>query len=359
VANWAFPSEVAEVSFQEHKKLAAQHGGKERWGWREVACGKWRGRTQAAKDAARAGHSSGYGGLHSHSLGSAQRATGHPDDLDWVEEALTDMYEPMAGPGETAQVHPYQFTTSMLALAREVAGARLEVVEGAKVVSIERGTATAKYHSGTAKSDKINDDGVVGVTYALTTPGSQNVHIPADSILLAAGPWSPTLLPSLPITYTRSHSIVMEPSKPLSPHVLFTEIHSPDAGVASPEIYARPHNRVYACAPGDDAPLPQLASLVQTSPSTIVALREQVGSISTPLKDGRVEVEQACYMPLGGPIVGMVDHVPGLVVATGHTCWGICNAPGTAKAVAELIMEGKLGKEWKLSNLEPKRFLNK
>ena len=360
VANWAFPHELGEISFEEHKKLATRYGGKERWGWREVACGQWTGRARAAEDASRTQTSSSNSGLHSRDIGSTQRATGFPDDLDWVDEGLTDSYVAMAGSGETAQVYPYEFTTSMLALAREMAGERLEIVEGAKVVSIDCGNATAEHHSDSANGDKNSDERVVGVTYAPTTTGSHTVHIPADIVLLAAGPWSPTLLPTLPITYARAHSIVMEPSTPLSPHVLFTEIHSADGGEATPEIYARPQNRAYACCKlGDEEPLPPLASLVKTSQSTLVALREDVGSISIPLRDGRVEVEQACYMPLGGPIVGMVDQVRGLVVATGHTVWGICNAPGTAKAVAELIMEGKLGKEWRLGRLEPKRFLKK
>ncbi|KAF8516052.1 FAD dependent oxidoreductase [Gautieria morchelliformis] len=354
VANWAYPHELTEVSFEEHKKLAVRHAGKERWGWREVTCGQWEGRP--VNDSAGGKSRPGNAGLHSHSHSQSPGATGLPDDLDWVDQALTDAYASMAGPGATAQVHPYEFTTSMLALAREVAGERLEIIEGAKVVSIERANASATKERGS--SDRGKSDRVVGVTYTPTT-GSHTVHIPADSILLAAGPWSPTLMPSLPITATRSHSIVIEPTRPLSPHVLFTTIHSADAGEGSPEIYARPHNRAYACSPGDDTPLPPLASLVEVSPSSILALRQEVGSISTPLRDGRVETEQACYLPLGGPIVGAVDELQGLIVAAGHTCWGICNAPGTAKAVAELMMEGTLGKEWKLDKLRPSGFLNK
>ena len=376
VADWAYPRELTKVSFAEHKKLARKHGGEGRWGWREVECGQWEGRARPSggKDgtSARLGSGADADGLHGHSLeGNPRSVTGRaglPGDLDWIDEALTDAYGAMAGPGETAQVHPYEFTTSMLSLAREEAGERLEVVEGAKVVSIERANASvtadrrggAGAESGTSTS---KGDRVVGVTYEPTTGShTHTVHIPADTVLLAAGPWSSTLMPSLPITSIRAHSIVIEPATPLSPYVLFTTIHSADnagVGEGSPEIYARPHNRVYACGPGDDTPLPPLASLVRPSASSISELREQVNSISTPLRDGRVEVEQACYLPLGGPIVGAVDTLQGLVVATGHTCWGICNAPGTAKAVAELMMEGTLGKEWKLNKLKPSRFLNK
>ncbi|KAF8574039.1 FAD dependent oxidoreductase [Ramaria rubella] len=341
VADWAYPRELTEISFKEHRRLAELHGGDERWSWREVACGHWEGRTRSPT--ATEGNSLGGGGLHGRIKAGGVGQL--PEDLDWIDEGLTDAYESMARPGETAQVHPYEFTTSMLALSREVAGERLEVIEGAQVRAIERGNVPGA------------GDKVMGVTYAAA--GSHAVHIPADSVLLAAGPWSPTLLPSLPITSTRAHSIVIEPASLLSAHVLFTAIRSPGSTEAStPEIYARPHNRVYACGPGDDTPLPELASQVQISSSSISSLRSLVESISTPLRDGKVEVEQACYLPLGGPIVGEINGVGGLVVATGHTCWGICNAPGTAKAVAELIMDGRLGKGWKLGKLEPRRFLN-
>ena len=124
VAKWAYPPELTAVSFEEHKRLAAEHDGRERWGWREVACGQWEGCAHV--------DSSGDGenddaGLYSRS--KVRAATGLPDDLDWIDETLTDAYKSMAGPGETAQVHPYEFTTSMLALARDIAGERLEVIE--------------------------------------------------------------------------------------------------------------------------------------------------------------------------------------------------------------------------------------
>ena len=39
-----------------------------------------------------------------------------------------------------------------------------------------------------------------------------------------------------------------------------------------------------------------------------------------------------------------------------HLSQGICNAPGTAKAVAELVMDGKI-KCTNLDRLKPSRFL--
>ena len=67
--------------------------------------------------------------------------------------------------------------------------------------------------------------------------------------------------------------------------------------------------------------------------------------------------KQACYLPLGGPLIGhMPSQARGLYVATGHTCWvspillndsiltlqGISNGPGTGKAMAELVLDDKI-----------------
>lgn len=72
-----------------------------------------------------------------------------------------------------------------------------------------------------------------------------------------------------------------------------------------------------------------------------------VSSISQELREGTIEKRQACYLPSvtsgGGPIIGEADQIAkGLFVATGHICWGISNAPGTAKALTELILDGKI-----------------
>ncbi|EED77075.1 predicted protein, partial [Postia placenta Mad-698-R] len=162
----------------------------------------------------------------------------------------------------------------------------------------------------------------------------------------------------------------------IAPYVLFTEIQFPSAAAGalqqvSPEIYARPDNEVYCCGPGDNSRVPETVDDVEVDQSACESIREHVASISAELRDGAVDKRQACFLPVvstgGGPIVGEATSIAkGLVIATGHTCWvgilalaapllaatdvfsdwgflqGICNAPGTAKAVAELVMEGKI-----------------
>jgi glycine/D-amino acid oxidase-like deaminating enzyme len=68
-------------------------------------------------------------------------------------------------------------------------------------------------------------------------------------------------------------------------------------------------------------------------------------------------VEQACYRPVirdGLPLIGKIAGIAGAFVATGHSVWGILNAPATGEAIAELITEGRSTLD--LAPFDPKRL---
>ena len=328
VAKWAYPKELVNVSFPEHVRLAKEHNGEQRWGWRMVNCGSWEGRGESFESSG-GGSGVGAGGRRKSlekTLGldstdgspkSANAVSGFPSDLNWVKPSLADSYSPMAPFGATAQVHPYLFTTSMMELAKQ---------RGVKFVS---GKVTAINIDNSNRSSPY----VTGVTYTPLDPAGGPQTLPATHIILAAGAWSPTLVPSLPITGTRAHSITIVPKEAttIAPYVLFTEISLPpdlatESSTASPEIYARPTNEVYCCGPGDDSPLPDTVDEVEVDARACESIREHVASISVELREGTVDRRQACFLPVvssgGGPIVGAADSVAkGLVIATGHTCW--------------------------------------
>ncbi|KAL6298483.1 FAD dependent oxidoreductase [Sparassis latifolia] len=341
VAKWAYPKELVNVSFPEHVRLAQEYNGAERWGWRFVGCGSWEGRGEAVSEDAGTGVGAGGKrkslektvGLDADWSQKKREATGLPDDLLWVKAELTEAYSPMAPANATAQVHPYLFTTSMLELAKQRG---VEYISGkATAINVDKSTGR-----------------VSGVTYTDSASASQTTT--ATHVVLAAGAWSPKILPALPIVGTRAHSITIRPqsSVTISPYVLFTEIQfRPSARgrlqQVSPEIYARPDNEVYCCGPGDDSAVPDTVDDVQVDQNACESIREHVASISNELREGTVDKRQACFLPVvgsgGGPIVGEATGIAkGLIIATGHTCWGISNAPGTAKALTELIMEGKI-----------------
>ncbi|KAJ3731496.1 FAD dependent oxidoreductase [Lentinula guzmanii] len=356
VAKWAYPKELVDISFAEHVKLAKEHNGQDRWGWRYVGCGSWEGKGAILSEDADFGDGVGAGGRRKSlektfglegggrkSDPVSRKRKGLPDDLLWVDESLTHSYSPMAAHGDTAQVHPFLFTNSMMDLAIE---------KGAELIL------------GRATSLNISDGKVTGVDITYNDSGKRGT-LSATHVILAAGAWSPSLLPSLPISATRAHSITIhaQPSVDIAPYVLFTEIALPERRglTVSPEIYARPGNEIYACGPGDDSLLPKNVDDVILDEVACESIWMHVSSISPELRAGTVDKRQACFLPVvetgGGPIVGAAPHIAqGLIIATGHTCWGISNAPGTAKALSELVMDGHIQCA-NLRKLEPSNYL--
>ncbi|KAM0710693.1 hypothetical protein Q7P35_001431 [Cladosporium inversicolor] len=355
---WAYPSSLVPLSYRLHKELADEHGGAERWGYRAVHCAQVDCIGKKAEKVTNNGEPKQENANISlqkrtkEALGKL-RAAGVPKELDWIDPDALRLYDEMGTPATTAQVHPFQFTTAMAELARE---AGVNILTNSPV-------------------DKINytPDGkaVSSVTYTSTSSeeeGTKEQHtLPANQIVLAAGPWTRRLLPSAPIDALRAHSVVIKPSRPVSAYCLFTEIKLPSCGrsksqTVTPEIYARPNNQVYACGEGDRlVPLPTLSSDVSVDSAQCDAIAAQVGSISAELRDGEIIARQACYLPnvssskASGPLVGLTG-VEGLVLAAGHTCWGIQNGPGTGLLVSEFVFEGG-AKSARVGGLDPRVVL--
>lgn len=352
LALWAYPSNIVALSYHLHTQLAREHGGIEKWGYREVNCGQIAAQGRHAPDKGSAG------GEDTGTSVSLQKRTataisqlrkaGVPADLDWFVPGLVKEYESMSGPGETAQVHPYYFTTSIAKLAEE---------KGAKIVL---GSVTDIDHSGIG--------GVKSVSYTEKEGGLSHT-IPATDVIISAGPWTKSIFPRAPISTTRAHSTVIRPSRPVSAYTLFTTISLPAnfhpskksrPQVVMPEIYARPDNTVYACGEGDHiVPLPKSSADVQVDLQRCQDITDQVGSVSDELRDGEVVARQACYLPNvstgGGPLIGHTG-IKGLYLAAGHTCWGIQNAPGTGKLISEFVFDGK-ALSAKIGTLDPRNYL--
>jgi glycine/D-amino acid oxidase-like deaminating enzyme len=345
LALWAYPACIIPLSYKLHQELAEKHGGAERWGYRAVHCGQldMYGVLSKKKGASAMDNNSVSLQKRTEKAKSLLRAAGVPKDLDWIAAEGIQGYEEMGTPLTTAQVHPYQFTTSMAQLAEE---------QGVNVVY------------GAATSINQDNGAVKSVSYKSKDTGEQKT-IEADTVILTAGPWTKTVWKAAPISALRAHSVTIRPSKPVSAYALFTSIDLPRGNTrksltVTPEIYARPNNEVYACGEGDHLiPLPTSSDLVQCDESRCQEIVEQVGSISEELRDGEVTARQACYLPNvegrgGGPLVGETS-VKGLLMGAGHTCWGIQNGPATGKILSELVWEGRVGCA-EVDGLDPKRW---
>jgi glycine/D-amino acid oxidase-like deaminating enzyme len=131
---------------------------------------------------------------------------------------------------------------------------------------------------------------------------------------------------------------------------------------AAPEIYSRPNNEIYVCGEGDmEVELPATTADVEVDEERCDELLAQVSSISDHIRLGRVTRKQACYLPIvsvgasGGPLIGFTD-TEGLILATGHSCWGINNAPATGLLVSEMVFDGE-AKSADIQMLDPRRIL--
>jgi glycine/D-amino acid oxidase-like deaminating enzyme len=66
-------------------------------------------------------------------------------------------------------------------------------------------------------------------------------------------------------------------------------------------------------------------------------------NISPVLAEARIVARQACFRPVtedGLPLIGALPGIDGAYVATGHSVWGMLNAPATGEAMSELMLDG-------------------
>ncbi|KXX77303.1 putative oxidoreductase TDA3 [Madurella mycetomatis] len=390
LALWAYPTSLVPLSYRLHKELAAEHNGAERWGYRRLGCGSLgaivragdiKARTQKPATPPREDdETNGHLPIQSISkdegtdkdweklpkqdtkAASLLKDSPLPPALDWIDGSLIEYYEEMGTPGatETAQVHPFQFTTAMADLARE------------------RGV-DIRLHARVTKINGTQRDGVRSVEYEDRETGETNIIYSVTDVVVAAGPWTGKVLPRTRVEGLRAHSVVFEAD--VSPYAVFTNIQLPadyvpghraskgqkrrHKGNVDPEVYARPNKEVYACGePDTSTPLPPTSDLVQTDLLQCDDLIAYIRTISPQLASAPIKAKQACYLPrhmrFGAerePLIGPTS-VKGLWVAAGHTCWGIQNGPGTGYLVAGMIFDGMnaAGVDEDVKRLDPRRF---
>lgn len=282
-----------------------------------------------------------------------------PPDLDWIDHSVVLEYAEMGMPGftETAQVHPYKFTTAIAELAQQ---AGVVIRTNAKVTQIGMNTAnTAVRH----------------IQYLDRTTGETRTLLGVTDVVIAAGPWTSSLLPQVKIEPLRVHSVVY--TADVSPFAVFTNISLPGdwvpahrrakgqkrvhRGTVDPEFYARPDGEVYACGEPDyDEELPETADLVPCDDLQCDDMISYIATVSPVLANAPIAAKQACYIPQhicageeGGPLIG-ATNVRGLWVAAGHTCWGIQNGPGTGKLMSEFVFGGE-AKSADVTSLDPRQ----
>ncbi|KAH8598369.1 FAD dependent oxidoreductase [Bisporella sp. PMI_857] len=365
LAAWAYPNNLAKLSFDLHDQLARDYNGTELWGYRRVRCGQLTAVASQRNDSSKL-ESSSYPNID---LGKwwtrdPKKSPVLPDDLDWFDYKSVQAYEEFADASSTAQVYPLQFTKSMARLA-EQSGARIIMGRVEHINCCNADGASGNTSPMTSFND-LTQKKVTSVTYVDKTTLEQQT-LPATIVVLAAGPWTPVLHPKVRIHPLRAHSATIKLKRPVSAYCLFSDIRLYDsqptvtaAKSISLEIYARPNNEVYICSQGDlEIPLPPPDNTVEVSSDKCQDIINAAMSISDELRKGQVTGRRACYLPTldigasSDPMVGYTE-LAGLILATGHSCWGISNAPATGKAISELIIDGKVSC-MNVASLDPRR----
>jgi glycine/D-amino acid oxidase-like deaminating enzyme len=281
---------LARRSFDLHAELAERLGND--WGYRRLTT---------------------WGGVGGH--GRMRRRSGAA--VGWLSETVA-VTRALGSPETTAQVHPAGFTTAMMRAA-EAHGATLRLgrVTG---LATEAGRIT-------------------GVTIESET-------IEADAVVVAMGPWSVLAAAWLPLPAVyglKGHSIVFDTADRVPAEAAFVDYREASGEVQGPELFPRPDGTTYVCAISSESPLPVDPAAVAPDEGAIERLHAMCADLSPVLAGAKVLKQQACFRPVTGDGLPLIGRVPGLdnaYVATGHSVWGILNAPATGEAMAELIADG-------------------
>ena len=283
---------LARRSFALHAELAAELGNP--WGYR---------RLETFAGHAADGETPGGAGQRSWLSGSV---------------ALTGR---LGSPQTTALIEPRAFTTGLMRAA-ESAGATLK-----------HGTVEALVRSPS------------GAAVGVVLEGGEIVE--GDAVVIALGPWSILATRWLPLPAVfgfKGHSLIFRTGETIPAEALFLEYREASGEVLTPELFPRSDGTTWVCAISGSGPLPIDPAQVSPDKGAHARLEAMCRAISPALAAAPIVARQACFRPVtedGLPLMGRVPGVDGAYVATGHSVWGMLNAPATGEAMAELILDGR------------------
>ena len=122
---------------------------------------------------------------------------------------------------------------------------------------------------------------------------------------------------------------------------LFLEYREASGEILTPELFPRADGTTWVCAISTIGPLDPAD--VAADEGAHARLEALCRNISPALAAAPIKARQACFRPVtedGLPFIGAVPGVDGAYVATGHSVWGMLNAPATGEAMSELLLAG-------------------
>jgi glycine/D-amino acid oxidase-like deaminating enzyme len=253
-------------------------------------------------------------------------------ELDWLSDDVIIAAQ-LSTTETTAMVNPRSFTLAMMRAA-ERHGARLRHGEVSGVVR---------------RGDVVEGVEVDGET------------IGADAVAIAMGPWSLRAAEwlQLPAVFgQQSPSLVYDTAADVRAEALFLDYREDGGSAVTVEVFPRGDGSTHVTAFSDQAPLPMDPADVKPDPLAIAKLQAVCERLSPAFRPDRIIARQSCFRPVtqdGLPLIGKVPATQGAYIATGHSVWGILNAPATGEAMAELIAQG-IAETTDLTPFDPARL---
>jgi len=232
---------------------------------------------------------------------------------DWLDGNVA-VHEVIGTTSTTAQVEPARFTSALVDAA---------VADGATLV--------------TGVVDGLDRDAEDGPVTGVSVDGE---ILPADVVVLALGPWTSRAQRWLALP--KGASILLQADIPAQ--AVFCEFIDADGTRRAPEIYPRPGGVVHVNGYAEHEPLPDDPDAIRPTAIAIDTLQRMAAAHSSVLARAPVVDRRSCFRPVtvdGVPLIGPVDDMPGVYLATGHASWGILTAPSTGRMVAEMILDGR------------------
>ncbi|KAL2149961.1 hypothetical protein VTH82DRAFT_7637 [Thermothelomyces myriococcoides] len=357
--DWFGPSVTAlgALSFNEHRRLAEEHNGREKWGYSLSTSVSY-----TASASARNSSSRGDDWLR-HGTSRADAAPVTQDSLyentpGWLRRLEGDHIELISEEGSTAQLDPLLLCQFLLQEC------------------LRRGVKL--HHPATPVSVNTDAKGELTAIHIKNTDPSatETTELPCTRLIITAGAWTGQVFQSLfpksdlrvPIQSLAGHSLVLKSPRwhagleSKGCHAVFTTHRQ---GFC-PEIFSRLGGHIYisglnsSTLPLPDAAAGKAAPYRADLAQLRQAAREILGTGAEDDNDDDLEVvrEGLCFRPVtpwGAPIISRIrdEHLGagvatrpgvegGVYIAAGHGPWGITMSLGTGIVLAEMVQGREL-----------------
>ena len=244
------------------------------------------------------------------------RASGYPGDFDILDRAAALALDPALAPDVAGAVH-----------AREEVHLRPE--ELTEVLGRELDGRCRRVAAHVRGIDRIGGGGGAAGRWEVRT-GSETIT--ADRVVVAAGVWSRRLLADLgvrvPLLGGVGHTVTAEGTGTLPSHPM--KLVEANTAIAPFGTRLRVAARFELAGPGDRASARSVRAALR---SIRPYLRDWAPTGSRVVSEGLRPAT-----PDSLPLIGAVPGADGVFAATGHGMLGLTLAPGTARALAPLVL---------------------